>query len=157
MSDTGNACFTLDAALEQAVEMENRIYREFLSAIRKVMNKGAIAILRDAAIGKLESKHLLEKALLEGDIESTELHEPVPTMQLDSHYGKESLSYDADSRAALAYAIHLVTGSVNYYREMAGACAGAPMSPVFAKISGDQTTLLQRLEDAYEEHFLTEN
>jgi len=31
------------------------------------------------------------------------------------------------------------------------------MSSTFARISGDQTSLLQGLEDTYEEHFLTEN
>ena len=64
---------------------------------------------------------------------------------------------DADARDALAYAVHLVTHAVDYYSDMAKACSGAPMSTVFKRISGDQTTLLQELEDSYEEHFLTEN
>jgi rubrerythrin len=71
--------------------------------------------------------------------------------------GKESLQADADAREAMAYAIHLVTQAVDYYKNMASACDGAPMSRVFARISGDQTTFLQALEDAYEEHFLAEN
>ena len=157
MSDQSHVCFTLEAALEHAVEMENGIFSDFLSAIQAVKSKTAKAVLRDAALGKLKEKQQIEKALLEGNIEGVELHAPVPTMSLDSHYGKKALHAEADTREALAYAVHLVAQAVDYYKNMAKACKGAPMSQIFSRISGDQTTLLQELEDTYEEHFLTEN
>lgn len=157
MSEQSHVCFTLEAALEHAVEMENGIFTDFLSTIQAVKNQAAKDILREAALGKLQEKHQLERALLEGNIEGMELHDSVPTMSLDAHYGKKSLHADADAREALAYAVHLVTAAVDYYKKMANACEGAPMSEVFARISADQTTLLQALEDTYEEHFLTEN
>lgn len=150
-------CFTLEAALEQAVAMEHAIFKEFLSSMRTIESRVAKDILRDAALNKLKSKHQVERALFEGTIDDMELHEPVPVMRLDSHYGKESLPADADARAALAHAVHLVTRAVDFYQNMAQACSGAPMSPVFERISGDQTKLLQTLEDTYEEQFLTEN
>ncbi len=157
MNKHANVCFTLEAALEHAVEMENRVFSDFHGAIQAVKSEAAKAILRDAALGKLKEKQLIEKALLEGSIEGVELHASVPTMNLDSHFGRESLSADADAREALAYAVHLVAQTVDYYKNMAKACSGAPMSSMFMRISGDQTTLLQELEDTYEEHFLTEN
>ena len=157
MNVQSHVCFTLAAALEHAVEMENALFADFVGTLQAVKNKAARAILRDAALVKLEEKHQLERALLEGSIEGVDLQASVPIMRLDAHYGKEALHADADAREALAYAIHLVTQSVDYYKNMASACKGAPMSHVFAHISGDQTTFLQALEDAYEEHFLTEN
>jgi hypothetical protein len=157
MSEKSHICFTLEAALEHAVEMENRIFADFLSSIQTVKSKASMEILRDAALGKLKEKQQLEKALLEGNIEGVELYASVPTMNLDSRYSKEALHADADAREAMAYAVHLVAQAVNYYQDMAKACAGAPMSAVFKRISGDQTTLLQALEDTYEEHFLAEN
>lgn len=157
MSDQSHVCFTLAAALEQAVEMENALFSDFVSTLQAVKSKAAKEILRDAALGKLEEKHQLERALLEGSIEGIDLQASVPIMRLDAHYGTDALREDAGVREALAYAIHLVTQAVDYYKNMAKACEGAPMSHVFARISGDQTTFLQALEDAYEEHFLTEN
>ena len=157
MSEQAHVCFTLEAALEYAVEMENGIFADFLSTIQTVKSKAAKEILRDAALSKLKEKHQLETALLEGTIEGVELHVSVPTMSIDTRYGKSTLHADADAREALAYALHLVTNAVAYYKNMATACEGAPMSNVFARISDDQTTLLQELEDTYEEHFLTEN
>jgi hypothetical protein len=157
MNDQSHVCFTLEAALEHAVEMENALFADFMSTLQAVKSKAAKEILRDAALGKLEEKHQLEIALLEGSIEGVDLQASVPIMSLDAHYGKESLHADADAREAMAYAIHLVTQAVDYYKNMASACDGAPMSRVFAQISGDQTTFLQALEDAYEEHFLAEN
>lgn len=157
MNEQSHVCFTLAAALEHAVEMENALFADFMSTLQAVKSKAAKEILREAALGKLEEKHQLERALLEGSIEGVDLQASVPIMSLDSHYGKEALHADADAREALAYAIHLVTQAVDYYQNMASACAGAPMSNVFARISGDQSTFLQVLEDTYEEHFLTEN
>jgi rubrerythrin len=157
MSDQSQVCFTLEAALERAIEMENGIFSDFLSAVQSVKSGAAKAILRDAALGKLNQKQQIEKALLEGTIDEVELHAVVPTMHLDTRYGKKMLNADADAREALAYSIHVVTDAVTFYHDMAKACAGAPMSRVFDRLSGDQTTLLQELEDSYEEHFLTEN
>ena len=157
MSEQAHICFTLEAALEYAVEMENEVFADFLHTLQVVKSKAAKDILRDAALGKLEQKHQIEKALLEGTIEGVELHVSVPTMSFDARYGKPALRADADARDAMAYAVHLVTRAVDYYTNMAKACEGAPMSNVFTRISGDQTTLLQTLEDSYEEHFLTEN
>ena len=58
-------CYTFDAAVEMAIEMENEGFRNYLDAIRKVTNKGAREILRDNALDELEHKNRLEKALLE--------------------------------------------------------------------------------------------
>ena len=157
MSDQSHVCFTLEAALEYAVEMENGIFADFLRTIQLVKNQAAKEILRDAALGKLKKKHQLEIALLEGSIEGVELHVSVPTMNIATRYGKPALHADADAREALAYAVQLVTKAVDYYKNIAKACEGAPMSDVFSRISGDQTKFLQELEDTYEEHFLTEN
>ena len=85
------------------------------------------------------------------------MHVSVPTMNIATRYGKPALHADADAREALAYAVHLVTKAVDYYKNIAKACEGAPMSDVFSRISGDQTKFLQELEDTYEKHFLTEN
>ena len=148
MNDQSHVCFTLEAALEHAVEMENALFADFMSTLQAVKSKAAKEILRDAALGKLEEKHQLEIALLEGSIEGVDLQASVPIVSLDAHYGKKSLHADADAREAMAYAIHLVTQAVDSYKNMARA---------FARISGDQMTFLQALEDAYEEHFLTEN
>jgi len=157
MSKTSLACFTLEAALQNAIEMENRIFADFQGAIQTVKSKAAKELLREAALSKLVDKHRLEKALIQGTVDEEALHSPVPTMSLDVHYGKKALAVDSDTRESLAFAIHLVTLTVNYYKDMAQACGEAPMSRVFMQISGDQTSLLQKLEDSYEEHFLTEN
>ena len=81
MSDQSHVCFTLEAALEYAVEMENGIFSDFLKTIEIVKDKAAKEILRDAALGKLKKKHQIEIALLEGSIEGVELHVSVPTMK----------------------------------------------------------------------------
>ena len=156
MSET-NICYTFEAALEMAVKMEDEGFRHYLAAIRLVSNKGAREILRDAALDELEHKHQLEKALVEGNMgDGSGLSQPVPTMNLEYVLAKKELHSGSDVREALAYAIHLEKGSVDFYKRMAVGCAGAPMAPLFGRMLADETRHLQALEDMYEQHFLPE-
>lgn len=157
MSDHPPVCMTLQAALEQAIAFENDLYRAFLDSIRIVGQPGARDILKDVAVERLKYKQQLESALLEEDYGPGGEGKIAPTMNLDKRIGVEKITRDADSRTALAYAIHLVSESVRFYDEMARACAGAPMHAVFISLDADQTRQLQKLEDEYEEHFMTEN
>jgi rubrerythrin len=156
MNKQKQACYTFEAAIEMAVKMENDGFRHYLAAIRMVKNKAAVEILKDAALDELEHKHQLEKALVEGQVEGHTLDRPVPTMNLDYILEKKELSPEADARKALAYAIHLEKGSLDFYRRMVQGCAGAPMAALFEKIANDESRHLQSLEDLYEEHFLTQ-
>lgn len=158
MSEQGQVCYTFEAAVEMAVSMEEEGFRHYLTAIRKVTNKGAREILKDAALDELEHKHQLEKALVEGSMAGVkEMNRPVKTMNLDYVLAKKELSPNSDAREALVYAIHLETGSIDFYKRMSEGCAGAPMAGVFERLLADETRHLQSLEDLYEEHFLTEN
>ena len=155
MSD---ACYTFEAAVEMAVKMEDEGFRHYLDAMRVVKNKGAREILRDAALDELNHKHELEKALVEGQMEGGgALSKPVPTMNLGYVLAKQELRQDSDARQALAYAIHLEKGAIDFYRRMATGCAGAPMAKLFEQLLADESRHLQALEDMYEDHYMTEN
>ena len=157
MNEQGQVCYTFEAAIEMAVQMEDEGFRHYLAAIRKVKNKGAKEILRDAALDELVHKHELEKALLDGNMGGdAALNRPVPTMNLDYALAKKELTPESDTREALAYAIHLEKGSIDFYTRMSQGCAGAPMAPVFDRLLADETRHLQSLEDLYEQHFLPE-
>jgi len=151
-------CYTFDAAVEKAIEMESEGFRNYLEAIRKVTNKGAREILRDNALDELEHKHQLEKALLDGRMEGgSALDQPVPTMHLDYIFKKQELGPESGVREAVIYAIHLEKGAVDFYSKVASGCAGAPMGKLFAQLLKEESRHLQALEDLYEQHFMTEN
>jgi rubrerythrin len=156
MSKQDQVCYTFEAAVEMAVQMENEGFRHYLAALRQVKNKAAREVLRDAALDELEHKHQLERALVEGHVEGHALEQPMPTMNLGYLLEKKALGPDADARQALAYAIHLEKGSLDFYRRMSQGCAGAPMAALFEQIANDESRHLQALEDLYEKHFLTE-
>ena len=158
MGEQGAVCYTFEAAVEMAVKMEDEGFRHYLDAIRIVKSKAAKEILKDAALDELEHKHQLEKALLEGNMGTGEaMSRPVPTMNLDYVLKTREIRPDSDAREALAYAIHLEKGSIDFYTRMAQGCAGAPMAKLFDRLLADESRHLQSLEDLYEEHFMTEN
>lgn len=156
MNEKAAACYTYEAAIEMAVQMEAEGFRNYLTAIRKVKNKAAREILRDAAMDELEHKYQLEKALVEGQVEGHALERSMPTMNLDYILEKKELGPEADARQALVYAIHLEKGALDFYRRMAHGCEGAPMASLFEKLYNDESRHLKILEDLYEEHFLPE-
>lgn len=157
MGEQGEVCYTFEAAVEMAIRMEEDGFRHYLEAIRLLKNRGAREILRDAALDELEHKQQLEKALLEGQMEGAErMGGAVPTMNLDYVLVKKELRTNSDAREALAYAIHMENGAVDFYRRMSRGCAGAPMAPLFERLLADETRHLQSLEDLYEAHFLPE-
>lgn len=155
MSD---ACYTFEAAIEKAIEMEENGFRSYLKAIAIVKNNHAREILRDSALDEMRHKQELEKALLNGTMEGTvRMQAAVPTMNLDYMLKQHTLDPDADVRQALAYSIHLEKEAIDFYQKMIDGCAGAPMVPVFQQLLNDETRHLHQLEDMYEEHFLPEN
>ncbi len=157
MSDENQVCYTFEAALEMAIQMENEGYRHYLDAIRRVKDKAARQILKDAALDELKHKQSLETALIEGQFHGSALAETVPTMNLDYVLAKKELTVESTARDALAYAIHLENGSIDFYRRMVRGCEGAPMAPIFNQLLADEARHLQEMEDLYETHFLSEN
>jgi len=151
-------CYTFDAALEMAITMEEEGFRNYLSAIRQLTNKGAKDLLHENALDELNHKHQLEKALLEGRMDGGgDLDQPIPTMHLDYVFKKQELGPHSGVREALIHAIHLEKGAVDFYSKVSGGCAGAPMGKLFAQLHQEESRHLQALEDLYEKHFMTEN
>lgn len=158
MVDHQNACYTFEAALELAVDMENTAFQNYLQGLRQVKHPAARDILRELAYEELEHKHALERALVQGYVDNTHaLKSDVPTMNLDYVLKPVELSQDSGVREAVAYAMRLEKAALDFYRKMARGCEGAPMAELFLQIAHDEARHLQRLEDLYEEHFLTEN
>ena len=156
--ENNQVCYTFDAALEMAIKMEEEGFRNYLSAIRQLTHKGAKDLLRGNALDELNHKHQLEKALLDGRMDSSEDPDtPIPTMHLDYVYKKEELGPQSGVREALVYAIHLEKGAVDFYGKVSSGCAGAPMGKLFAQLHQEESGHLQELEDLYEQHFMTEN
>ena len=104
MSDESQVCYTFEAALEMAIQMENEGFRNYLDAIRRVRDKAARQILKEAAFDELEHKQSLEKALIEGQFQGTTLAERVPTMNLNYVLARKELTEHSTARAALTRA-----------------------------------------------------
>jgi rubrerythrin len=156
--EENQVCYTFDAAVEKAIEMEEEGFRHYLAAIRKVTNKGAREILRENALDELEHKHRLEKALLDGHMAGeAAVNQVIPTMRLDYTLKKQELGPDSGVREALVYAIHLEKEAVDFYGRIANGCSGAPMGQLFSQLLKEESRHLQALEDLYERHFMTEN
>lgn len=156
--ENDQVCYTFDAALEMAITMEEEGFRNYLSAIRQLTNKGAKELMRENALDELDHKHQLEKALLDGRMDGADdLDKPIPTMRLDYLFKKQELGSHSGVREALIYAIHLEKGAVDFYGRVSNGCAGAPMGKLFSQLLQEESRHLQSLEDLYERHFMTEN
>ena len=158
MSLEEGVCYTYEAALEKAIEMEEEGFRNYLHAIDVVEDRQAKAILREAAIEELRHKQSLEIALLDGhDKDISGLQQEIPTMNLNYVFEQKEIEAGADARTALAHAIYLEKSAVDFYKRLMSGCEGAPMAVLFKQLLADETRHLTSLEDFYERYFLTEN
>lgn len=157
MSDD-KICFTYEGALEAAIAMEEEGFRNYLRALRTVQQKGAKEILRENALDELNHKHQLEKALVDGQMgDSAEMNRQISTMNLGYVLKKAELGPDSTVREALVYAMQLEKEAAEFYRKANEGCAGAPMAKLFERLYAEESSHLQRLEDLYEKHFMSEN
>ncbi len=150
-------CYTLEAALEKAIEQEQKSFEIYRRALQIVKDPSARKLLKELAEEELEHRHALEKALVG---ETVALHDEEekagPTMNLTLFVQEKPLDENATSQDALAFAMHDEKRSVDFYQQMATQCGGAPMEEVFSKLQKDETKHLARLEETYEKLYMSQ-
>jgi rubrerythrin len=150
-------CYTLEAALEKAIEQEGKSFEIYRRALQIVKDPSARKLLKELAEEELEHRHALEKALVG---ETVALHaeeeKAGPTMNLTLFVQEKPLDENATPQDALAFAMHDEKRSVDFYQQMATQCGGAPMEEVFSKLQKDETKHLARLEETYEKLYMSQ-
>jgi rubrerythrin len=150
-------CYTLEAALEKAIEQEQKSFEIYRRALQIVKDPSARKLLKELAEEELEHRHALEKALVG---EAVALHDEEekagPTMNLTIFVQEKPLDENATPQDALAFAMHDEKRSVDFYRQMATQCGGAPMEEVFSKFQKEETKHLARLEETYEKLYMSQ-
>jgi len=150
-------CYTKDAALKMAIELEHDSFETYLKAYKLSHDLRAKTILKELALEELEHKYMLEKAFFE---EAVSLHdegaEAIPGMQLTSFLATKPLDENSTPQDVMIYAIHEEKRSVDFYDKMAHQCSGAPMAPLFTRLYKDESGHLARLEALYEKIYMAE-
>ena len=150
-------CYTLEGALEKAIEHEQKSFEMYRKAMQIVKDPSARKLLKELAEEELEHRHALEKALVG---ETVALHDEKetagPTMNLTLFVQEKPLDENATPQDALAFAMHDEKRSVDFYQQMAAQCGGAPMEEVFSKFQKEETKHLARLEETYEKLYMSQ-
>jgi rubrerythrin len=150
-------CYTKDAALKMAVELEHASFETYLKAYKLSHDLRAKMILKELALEELEHKYILEKAFFE---EAVSLHdegtEAVQSMRLTSFLTAKPLDENTTPQDVMIHAIHEEKRSVDFYDKMAHQCSGAPMASLFKRLYSDEAGHLARLEELYEKIYMAE-
>jgi rubrerythrin len=151
------ACYTLEGALEKAIEQEQKSFEIYRRALKLVKNQSARKLLKELAEEELEHKHALERALAGGAVVlHGEEEKAGPSMNLTLFVQERPLDEKASPQDALAFAMHDEKRSVDFYQQMATQCSGAPMEEVFSRFQKDEMKHLSRLEETYEKLFMSQ-
>jgi rubrerythrin len=152
-----SVCDTLEGALEKAIQSEQNSFEVYRKALKTIENPHARMILKDLALEELEHKHILEKGLIG---ETLALHDKGeatgPSMNLTAFLMEKPLDSNASAQEVMIYAIHDEKRSVEFYKQMATQCGGAPMEEVFSKLHHQEEIHLTRLEETYEKLYLSQ-
>jgi rubrerythrin len=149
-------CYTLEGALEKAIEEEKQSLKVYREAMKKVENPHARAILKDLAKEELEHRNVLEKALLGETLAHLDPEEAAgSSMELTYFLEEKNLDENSTAQDVMIYAIHEEKRSADFYQQMANHCKGAPMGELFLKLHQQEMTHLTRLEETYEKLYMT--
>jgi rubrerythrin len=150
-------CYTLEGALQKAIEEEQHSYEVYQRALKIVKDPQARMVLKELALEELEHRHILEKALLGETIALHEKGESTgPSMNLTYFLRERPLNDNSSPQDVMVYAIHDEKQAVDFYKQMATQCEGAPMAEIFSKLQQQETIHLARLEETYEKLYLSQ-
>jgi rubrerythrin len=150
-------CYTLELALEKAIEGEQHSFDVYRRAMKKVKDPQAKRLVRDLALEELEHRYILEKALVG---ETATLHDKAeatgPSMNLTYFLKEKTLDENSSAQDVMIYAIHDEKRTIEFYDQMSSQCQGAPMAELFSKLKQQETVHLTKLEEAYEKAYLSQ-
>jgi len=150
-------CFTREAALMRAVEMETRSFENYKSAYLNSNNTIAKDLLKDLALDELKHKYTLEKAFFE---ETVSLHSSGllhgPDMKFTLLFEDRLLGKNSTEQDVFLHAIHEEKRALDFYSRMAEQCVGAPMESMFKRLAQDEESHLFRMQELYESLYLKE-
>jgi len=150
-------CYTLEGALEKAIEQEQKSFEIYRRTLKIVQNPSARKLLKELALEELEHKYALEKALVGETVGLHDEDEKVgPSMNLTLFVQEKPLDENTSPQDALSFAMHDEKRSVDFYQQMATQCSGAPMEEVFSRFQKDEMKHLARLEETYEKLFMSQ-
>jgi rubrerythrin len=148
-------CYTREAGLEKAIEMEMKSFEAYKKAYLRAKDPLAKDLLKDLALDELKHKYTLEKAFFE---EMVFLHDTGakegPSMRFTLLFEDKPLGRESTEQDVFLHAIHDEKRSVDFYAKMAGQCGGAPMEAMFGSLAKDEEGHLARLEELYESLYL---
>ncbi len=148
-------CYTLEGALEKAIEQEQKSFEIYQRALKIVKNRSARKLLEELAEEELGHKQALERALAGGAVAlHGEEEKAGPSMNLTLFVQERPLDENATPQDALAFAMHDEKRSVDFYQQMSTQCSGAPMEEIFSKFHKEEMKHLARLEETYEKLFM---
>ncbi|MCF8050162.1 MAG: hypothetical protein K9L59_02920 [Desulfobacterales bacterium] len=155
MEEFESVCFTREAGLEKAIEMEDGNFERLKQAFRIAKNPRVKTLAKEAALAALSHKYTLEKAVFE---EEVTLHENDlnhgPELELTVMLEDRPLTEDATEQDIMISAVSAKKRIVDFYRKMASQCAGAPMEEMFTTLAEEESDHLAQLETLYEELYM---
>lgn len=148
-------CYTREAALEKAIDMENKSFQAYKGGYLIAKEKRAKDLLKELALDELEHKYILEKAFFE---ETVALHDAGlnegPSMKFSLLFEEKPLTDSATEQDVFLFAIHEEKRAVDFYKNMSQQCGDAPMGNMYKRLQGDEEGHLSRLEELYESIYL---
>ena len=152
-----DVCYTREAALEKAIEMEMNSFRVYKDAYLKSQDRLAKDLLRDLALDELKHKYTLEKAIFEETVLLHDTgHSEGSTLNLNLPFVEKPLRESATAEDVMRYAIQNEKRTVDFYRDMAEQCEGTPMAAMFKQLAQDEEDHLARLERIYNDVYNAE-
>ena len=149
-----DVCYSFEGAMKLAIDQERACFNTFRMGAKKIKDKQVADFFKELAVKDLDHLHTLETALYTGSAEEVGLEKRVETMHLDDFLVTPEVKADLTMQDAMIVAMKEKRRCIEIYESMLKTCAGGPMEEIFGRLRNEDSADLQRLEDAYESHFM---
>ena len=149
-----NVCYSFEGAMKLAIDQERACFNTFLKGAERIRDKQVADFFKEMAVKDLDHLHSLENALYMGDAERVGLDKRVETMRIEDFLVTPEMKADLSMQDAMILAMKEKRRCIDIYERMLTTCSGSPMEKLFARLRNEDAAELQRLEDAYESHFM---
>ena len=144
---------SLEHALTFAVDKEDASYKLYTSFRNIVKNMAAQKLLEELAAQELKHKELIEGALASGDVGTIGGKKDISEISFSDYMVAGTISPDSDPQDIMQFAMKMEQAAYDLYNGLLKNYGRTNLEPLFSRLTQEELTHKEILEDQYEKHF----
>ena len=149
---------TVEQAIKVAIDAEIRAYNLYFETSEKVSGSGTKTMLKELAQQEMGHRKKLENVIARGDFKVLGKTIPKQSRGVEEFLvASKELDTNATTQEVMIFAMKEEEKAFNFYTSLKEQFLGTELEKLFDGLAAEERGHKIKLEDEYEEHFMSEN